>query len=88
MKYAVDWVGTAERRLIEIWLSSRRRDAVTRAAQAIDRELEAHPFDVGESRDFGQRILLAMPLGVVYEVRSENKLVRVLRVWEIKRRSA
>ena len=87
MKYDVVWVGTAERRLTEIWLASRFRSVVTQAAQAIDQELAIRPLDVGESRDFGQRILLAMPLGVIYQLHSERRIVRVLRVWEIRRRS-
>jgi hypothetical protein len=87
MKYDVVWVGTAERRLTQIWLASRFRSVITQAAQAIDKELSNRPFDVGESRGIGQRILLAMPLGVVYELHADKKLVRVLRAREIKRRT-
>jgi hypothetical protein len=88
MKYDVVWVGAAEQRLIEIWLASRFRHAVTQAAQAIDQELATRPLEVGESREFGRRILLVIPLGVVYRAFPEKKLVRVLRAWEIKRRWA
>jgi plasmid stabilization system protein ParE len=86
MNYTVVWVGTAERQLAEIWVSTSNRAGVTETARMIERELASHPQWIGESRDLGQRILLMPTLGVRYEVSPSDRLVRVLRVWEITRR--
>lgn len=74
--------------MAEIWLSSARRDAVTLAAQAIDRHLKTRPLEVGESRELGRRVLLAPPLGVIYRVQANDLAVRVLRVWEFRSRAS
>ena len=84
MKYTVVWVGTAEQALTEIWLAAKDRNAVSAAAQSIDHALETNPLGVGESRDFGQRIVFVAPLAVIYSVRSQENLVRVRRVWTIR----
>ncbi len=82
MKYSVVWAGTAERDLTEIWLSSTDRQKVTAAARLIDVMLELVPEDVGESRDFNQRLVFASPLAALYIVDQDDISVRVLRVWE------
>ena len=86
MKYTVLWQEKAEQSLAGIWMRSSDRDAVTRAAQEIDRELQTHPVDIGESRSSGERVFFSRPLGVAYSIRPGDMLVRVLRVWQIKRR--
>lgn len=87
MKYTVVWIPSAERRLTEIWLESSDREAVTLAARHIDRDLETRPLDVGESRESVRRIILSGPLGVAYSIREDDMLVRVLRVWPIRRQA-
>jgi hypothetical protein len=57
------------------------RQAVTDAANEIDRLLAIEPLDIGESREEGRRILLVPPLGVTFYVVSEDRIVRVLDVW-------
>ena len=84
MKYTVLWAGAAENALVEIWLRATDRQSVTVAAQAIDRALELDPEEVGESREFNQRVVLVPPLGLVYIVRPSDALVRILRVWEVR----
>jgi len=88
MKYTVIWSPRAEQLLAEVWLQSSNRDAVAQAAKAIDRGLEGRALDIGESRESGRRICFEPPLGAVYSIRPERNLVRVLRVWEIKRHRA
>ena len=84
MKYIVVWAPSAENRLAQIWLSARIRDLITASAKDLERELEIHPLEMGESREFSRRIFLAPPLGVLYSVNAGKRSVRVLRVWEIK----
>ena len=67
MKYTVVWTEAAERRLTQLWLSSRMRHAIRDAADQIDILLEGNPAECGESRDRGQRMLLLPPLGVLFE---------------------
>lgn len=86
MKYEVIWSAKAEEALAAIWMHTSDRDAVTRAASDIDRALQNRPLDIGESRDAGRRVYFAVPLGVAYLVRPHDMLVRVLRLWHIKKR--
>jgi hypothetical protein len=56
------------------------RDAVTKAASIVDDLLRDFPIEVGESRDLSRRILFEQPLGIIYSVDSQDRLVKVLRV--------
>jgi plasmid stabilization system protein ParE len=84
MKYKVVWKPTAERELTELWLAGLDREAINRAAHQIDRILESHPEDVGESRDMGRRIVFEPPLACTFSIHPSAQLVRVLRVWKMR----
>jgi len=79
----VVWVDSAAGELAEIWLSAVDRPLITAAARDIDQQLRAQPDAVGESRDGSRRILIAGPLAVSYEIRLDDRIVRVLDVWRI-----
>jgi mRNA-degrading endonuclease RelE of RelBE toxin-antitoxin system len=81
MKYTVLWNRTAEAALTKLWLTARDRNAVSEAASSVDDLLRDFPIEVGESREFGRRILFEQPLGILYSIESEDRIVRVLRVW-------
>lgn len=81
MSYSVLWRPIAEQRLAEIWMSANDRNAVSRAAHAIDEALRVDPEQVGESRADDVRILLEPPLGVLYTVSPDDRMVYVLSVW-------
>jgi plasmid stabilization system protein ParE len=81
MTYTVTWVPSAEQRLADIWLHAPDRDRVTRAAHDIDQRLRRDPENDGESRSNGRRILISIPLGVIFRVFPEDRLVEVLTVW-------
>jgi hypothetical protein len=83
MNFTVVWVGSAERKLADIWLAANDRAGVTQSARVIERELASHPDAVGESRDLVQRVLFLPPLGVRYEVSMQDRLARILHVWHI-----
>ncbi len=86
VNYTVLWVPAAEQALAAIWLSASRRNAVTRAAHAIDQELRTDPQSKGESRPGGRRVFISIPLGVSFEVVPQDMIVRVLHVWQIRRK--
>jgi hypothetical protein len=79
----VVWVDSAAGELAEIWLSAVDRPLITAAARDIDQQLRVQPDAVGESRDGSRRILIAGPLAVSYEIRLDDRIVRVLDVWRI-----
>lgn len=81
MSYTVVWLASAELELAEVWLRAANRDRVTAAGNEIDIRLRTNPEIEGESRTRGRRILLVPPLGVTFEVHSDDRLVRVLEVW-------
>jgi len=86
MSFTVVWKKEAERRLANIWTDSADRNAVTRAAAAIDRTLKISPEHLGESRNKGRRIWLEDPLGVIFRVSPSDRMVTVLTVWTFERR--
>jgi hypothetical protein len=82
MTYAVIWSSPAERRLAQLWLASRLRFAITRAADLIDVALTRDPHDCGESREGARRVMYVWPLGVSFEVDDAQHEVRVFSVWQ------
>ena len=88
MKYTVLWVMDAESELARLWLDAvpEQRRRVTIAANEIDHRLRIDPQAQGESRGETMRILLVPPLGVKYGINDEDRLVRVLNVWDFKPR--
>lgn len=80
MKYTVTWKPSVKGRLADIWMTAPDRRAVTEAANSIDGLLRADPLGRGESRSGTTRILIVLPLAVVYEVDQDDRLVQVLSV--------
>ncbi len=85
MNFTVVWKPEAERRLATIWTDAEDRAAIARAADAIDSALAIDPEGVGESRSSARRILLEPPLGVIYRLSTEDRMVIVLTVWSYRR---
>jgi plasmid stabilization system protein ParE len=88
MKFDVEWDPAAENELTEIWLnaSAELRATITQAARAMDRLLEKDPAEQGESRPNNQRMMFELRLGIIFEVDSTRRMVRVLHVWKVARR--
>jgi hypothetical protein len=86
MKYTVVWAAEAEEDLARLWLDSTDRDVITRTAFEIEAELSSDPSEVGESRVPDRRICILAPLGVVFEVRSNDRIVRIMQVWRFDKR--
>jgi plasmid stabilization system protein ParE len=85
MKYTVQWTQTAERFLAEVWLDAADRDAVTRAAHALDQTLRNDAHLQGESREGNVRILFESPLAAHVEVLPDDRTAFVLTVWTTRR---
>jgi hypothetical protein len=86
MNYTVVWSQSAERLLADLWLQANQRDrpAIATAANEIDQWLRRDAHNLGESRPSDRRILLNSPLGVVFKVYRDDRLVRVLKVWRFR----
>jgi hypothetical protein len=83
MKWTVVYLPDGEQELASLWLDPLSRADVTDAANRIDRMLQRDPENVGESREeAGQRILFVAPLGVLFRVKPEDRLVEVVHVWK------
>jgi hypothetical protein len=57
------------------------REAILLAARGMDEQLSAEPNEQGESREGRTRVLFRAPVGVLFEVDEEKKLVQILRAW-------
>lgn len=86
MKFTVIWLPHAERELAELWETTTDRAAVTRAADSIEQILTSFPDRAGEERPRGRRVLFDDPLGIQFRVLLDDRLVRVISVWDITRR--
>jgi hypothetical protein len=83
MTWTVVYASKAEQELAAIWLGSSERDAVTWAAHQLDVQLKFDPDRKGRALPDGRRTIYLLPLALLYEVHSEDRLVRVIHVWQI-----
>ncbi len=80
MTFTVVWKPGAVEALAAAWLSSDRRVDVAAAADEIERLLRTGPTDVGVPGPLDSRILVCVPLAVVFDIRPDDRIVEVLRV--------
>ena len=83
MKFTVTWKADAQDELADLWMRSVDRQAVSDAAQRLERMLGNDPLNVGESRSGVTRLAFDAPLGVMFDVSIDDCLVTVLHVWSI-----
>lgn len=81
MTYAVAWLPDAEQELAAIYMNASDPSAISQASNLIDYRLARNPAQEGESRPNGRRILLVSPLGVIFRVSEDDRLVTVSHVW-------
>jgi hypothetical protein len=81
MKYTVVWQPRAEARLAELWIDATDRAEVTRAADQIDRRLAVDPDRQSDQRVGLLHFLVVEPLGVLFVIRPDDRIVEVMRVW-------
>jgi hypothetical protein len=82
MSFTIRYLPDAEQELAALWMDSRKRDAVTKAAHRIDQQLQQDPEQLGESRPQDCRIYFDAPLAILFRVLVSSQLVEVVHVWE------
>ena len=81
MKWHVIWNARGERGLQKALDETGASDEVVIAAEEMERLLEQDPFDVGESREDDERILIHNGYAVLYRVESDDQLVFINAFW-------
>jgi hypothetical protein len=79
-RHTVVWYPFPESELLRLWLAASDKQAVTNAANAIDRELAIDPDTKGSVVRDQLRELNAPPLRVLYLVSEPDRLVKILAV--------
>ncbi len=87
--YRVRWKKSAVNDLTIFWLAadSTMRKAISQASHRMEKELARDPENVGESREGSDRVHNDFPLGILFQVDTTDRIVRVLQVWLFKKRS-
>ena len=79
-RYTVTWHSAVENELARLWTVATDRQAITDAANSIDRLLQSDPEEKGESLGDGIRELTVGPLCIAYEASEPDRLVKVTKV--------
>ena len=79
--FTVIWWPPAQEDLATIWLNTSIRQAVTHAANEIERELGVNPEAKGESKHEGLRELAIAPLTVQFSTDADDRRVTI---WSVK----
>lgn len=83
MKWDVYWLPSAEIELARIWNEAIDKVSLSKFANEIDLLLEADPENQGESRGEDFRILIRLPLGILFCLDKIRHLVEVNHIWVI-----
>jgi hypothetical protein len=78
--YTVTWLEMVQSHLAQIWIDATDRQAITAAANLIDKELANNPFRKGTGVSEGLRSLDVPPLHVLFEVRELDRLVEIVSI--------
>jgi hypothetical protein len=83
--FKLHWAKSARMELAQLWTTAdpTLRRAITIASHEIDQQLIRRGDTAGESRGGDRRILFETPLAVTYRVFSNERRIRVSRVWLI-----
>lgn len=81
MSWTVVWMASAERKLAELWADSEKRSELTDAVNDIEARLKLRPLDEGEQRSPPFRVTYQYPIGVLFAVSPDDRLVTVVRLW-------
>jgi hypothetical protein len=77
--YTVVWHQDSLNELAEIWAAAAERATVTDSVVRIDRVLRFDPAVKGVDF-YGDRLLVVVPLAVVYTIREQDRVVEVVGV--------
>jgi hypothetical protein len=86
--FRVEWIQAALDDVANLWMQadSVSRQAITSAANTLEQELQTDPYRQSESREDGERVLFAYPLGAQIEIDTPRRIVWILHVWRFRRR--
>lgn len=79
--YEVIWTPYSEEQLAELWLSSKKRDAIRSAAFNIDEQLKRDPRSIGGHVKGNFWSIGYGPLAVLFDIVEDDKRVHVWNVW-------
>ena len=79
--HAVRWLPYAADRAVLLAVEASNPEAVVDAMLELDRMLSADPEGNSESREGPERVAFALPLGVMFEIRAEDRTVLIGDVW-------
>jgi hypothetical protein len=82
MNWTVVYRPSANDELANIWMDALDRQAVSQAANSIEKQLGSDPLLAGESREENMRVIIEPPLAIHYDVVPDDKLVTVWYVRE------
>ncbi len=88
MIFTVVWIPDAEQRLADAWLQSSDRKAIVNSTNRIDKGLRIDPEKQGDLLFDTVRTMIVGVLGVHFEVVEEDRLVRILHVWDDSRQTS
>lgn len=80
MKFTVSWTTNAEADCAQNWLDAHDRVSMNEAIVAIEHELITNPLSAGESRFGNFRVLTVEPISVVFSVRFDDRLVKIVQI--------
>jgi hypothetical protein len=80
MRWTVSWEDVALEYLADAWTRAPDRQAVNDAVKRAERELAWSPETKGQAF-YGDRLLVVLPLQLVYKVDADKHEVTILHVW-------
>jgi hypothetical protein len=80
MKWTVVYRPAAEGELAKLWLGAADRNAVSMAADAIDRKLRSDPLNAGEMLTDELGVVIQGPLKAAFHI---SELDRLVSVWAV-----
>jgi hypothetical protein len=84
--YDPEWSRQSQDVVTAMWVagSSAERRIITQAMAKVDRLLRHDPHEQGESRNHGRRVMFVPPLVIIFKPDDSRRVVRVLKVREMK----
>lgn len=80
MRYTVIWTPTALSELADLWNNASDRQAITAAADRIERRLRRSPETAGKPHG-EDRYLVYPPLAARFSINPDDSQVKVTQVW-------
>jgi hypothetical protein len=78
--YTIVWEDSALNDVARLLLEAPDRPAITAAVQRVESYLARNPLDQGTEIAEGLRVVITLPLRVIFSVRPDDRIVEVERV--------